>query len=46
LQRDGVEIIEPGTGELASGLIGKGRMEEPENILAKIIEYFGEKKNC
>ncbi|MDD2932182.1 MAG: flavoprotein, partial [Fermentimonas sp.] len=29
---DGVHIIEPGTGELASHLEGKGRMEEPENI--------------
>ena len=29
-------IIEPPTGELASGLDGKGRMEEPENII-KII---------
>jgi phosphopantothenoylcysteine decarboxylase/phosphopantothenate--cysteine ligase len=46
LQKDGVQIIEPGTGELASGLIGKGRMEEPENIIEKIIEFFDEKKNC
>jgi phosphopantothenoylcysteine decarboxylase/phosphopantothenate--cysteine ligase len=46
LQKDGVQIIEPGTGELASGLMGKGRMEEPENIVQKIIEFFGEKKNC
>lgn len=46
LQKDGVTVIEPGTGELASGLIGKGRMEEPEIIVEKIIEYFGEKKNC
>jgi len=29
----GVHIIEPPTGELASGLEGKGRMEEPENIV-------------
>jgi phosphopantothenoylcysteine synthetase/decarboxylase len=46
LQKDNVIVIEPGTGELASGLTGKGRMEEPEIILEKIIEYFGEKKNC
>jgi len=32
-------IIEPSSGELASHLIGKGRMEEPENIL-KIVEDF------
>ena len=30
LRRDGVEIIMPGSGELASGLSGKGRMAEPE----------------
>jgi len=33
LQARGVHIIEPSTGELASGLDGKGRMEEPENIV-------------
>ncbi|MGC8824074.1 MAG: bifunctional phosphopantothenoylcysteine decarboxylase/phosphopantothenate--cysteine ligase CoaBC [Bacteroidales bacterium] len=33
-------IIEPREGELASGLEGKGRMEEPENIVEKIIQYF------
>jgi phosphopantothenoylcysteine decarboxylase/phosphopantothenate--cysteine ligase len=30
----GNHIIEPGTGELASGLFGKGRMAEPEEIIA------------
>jgi phosphopantothenoylcysteine decarboxylase/phosphopantothenate--cysteine ligase len=29
----GVEVIEPGDGELASGLSGKGRMAEPEEIV-------------
>jgi phosphopantothenoylcysteine decarboxylase/phosphopantothenate--cysteine ligase len=33
LQSRGVHIIEPAIGELASGLDGKGRMEEPENII-------------
>lgn len=33
-------IIEPREGELASGLEGKGRMEEPENIVEKIIQFF------
>lgn len=33
LRADGVEIIEPADGFLASGLSGKGRMEEPENIV-------------
>ncbi|MDK2978593.1 MAG: phosphopantothenoylcysteine decarboxylase / phosphopantothenate---cysteine ligase [Bacteroidales bacterium] len=37
-------IIEPGTGELASGLSGKGRMEEPEMITQKVIDFFSVKK--
>jgi phosphopantothenoylcysteine decarboxylase/phosphopantothenate--cysteine ligase len=36
----GCMIVEPGTGELASGLFGKGRMEEPEGIVNRIKEYF------
>lgn len=38
-------IIEPRTGELASGLTGKGRMQEPEAIAEEIISFFNEKKN-
>lgn len=37
-------IIEPGEGELASGLYGKGRMEEPENIVEEVVRFFGQKK--
>jgi len=33
-------IIEPSSGELASGLSGKGRMEEPENIVRKVINFL------
>ena len=44
LRRDGVIIVEPGSGELASGLSGKGRMEEPENIVAAIESYFSKKE--
>lgn len=40
LQSDGVEIIEPAAGELASHLVGKGRMEEPENIVERVKAYF------
>ncbi|MDE5827198.1 MAG: bifunctional phosphopantothenoylcysteine decarboxylase/phosphopantothenate--cysteine ligase CoaBC [Duncaniella sp.] len=36
-------IIEPESGELASGLIGKGRMEEPERIAAVLEAYFTKK---
>lgn len=40
LQSYGNHIIEPASGELASHLIGKGRMEEPENIVGFIRSYF------
>jgi phosphopantothenoylcysteine decarboxylase/phosphopantothenate--cysteine ligase len=37
-------IIEPGEGDLASGLQGKGRMEEPEKIVETVLDFFGSKK--
>jgi phosphopantothenoylcysteine decarboxylase/phosphopantothenate--cysteine ligase len=40
LQSYGNQIIEPVTGELASGLYGKGRMEEPEMILIRVQSLF------
>lgn len=40
LRSYGNHIIEPGTGELASHLVGKGRMEEPEVIIRRLEEYF------
>lgn len=36
----GVKILEPGEGELASGLTGKGRMAEPEEIAAALNALF------
>jgi phosphopantothenoylcysteine decarboxylase/phosphopantothenate--cysteine ligase len=36
-------VIEPATGELASGLSGKGRMEEPEIIVEELISFFNNK---
>lgn len=36
-------IIEPAEGELASHLVGKGRMEEPENIFAELYRFFSRK---
>ena len=42
LRADGVSIIEPGAGELASHLVGKGRMEEPENIVKVLDDYFSQ----
>lgn len=35
-------IIEPASGELASQLVGKGRMQEPEVIVAALEEYFSQ----
>ncbi len=40
LKSYGNTILEPSTGELASGLIGKGRMEEPEMILQALKTFF------
>jgi len=45
LRADGVRIIEPAEGELASHLVGKGRMEEPEGIFRVLEEYFTEKQD-
>lgn len=43
LKSYGNTIIEPGSGVLASGLHGKGRMEEPEKIVEFLDNYFSEK---
>ena len=42
LQSYGNHIIEPGTGFLASHLEGKGRMEEPERIVACLEQFFSQ----
>jgi phosphopantothenoylcysteine decarboxylase/phosphopantothenate--cysteine ligase len=36
----GCTVLAPGYGELASGLIGKGRLSEPEEILSAVVSYF------
>lgn len=36
LREDGVYVVEPGTGELACGVYGAGRMADPESILAEV----------
>lgn len=41
LVSDGVTVIEPETGELASHLVGRGRMEEPEKIVEVLDDFFG-----
>lgn len=40
LRSYGNHIIEAASGELASHLIGKGRMEEPENIFYTLESFF------
>ena len=40
LRSFGNHIIEPSSGFLASGLEGKGRMEEPENIVKALADFF------
>lgn len=40
LRSFGNQIIEPAEGELASQLIGKGRMEEPEQIIEALENFF------
>ncbi len=42
LQSFGYELIKPVAGELASGLVGCGRLEEPEIIVNKIEKYFND----
>lgn len=44
LAERGVAIIDPEAGELASGLVGKGRMAEPEQIVKQVAELLDEKK--
>ncbi|MBP8073685.1 MAG: bifunctional phosphopantothenoylcysteine decarboxylase/phosphopantothenate--cysteine ligase CoaBC [Bacteroidia bacterium] len=41
LKKDGVQVLGVGTGFLASGLVGEGRMAEPEDILEAVINHFG-----
>ena len=45
LQKFGVYLIPATKGELASGLTGYGRMEEPENIYKQVVDFFKQKKS-
>lgn len=42
LRSYGNHIIEPASGELASHLVGKGRMEEPEKIVEVLEAFFAQ----
>ncbi len=40
LQRDGVQVIGPASGEQACGEVGLGRMLEPEEIVEEVVAFF------
>lgn len=45
LRSYGNHIIEPASGELASHLIGKGRMEEPEQVFKVVADFLTRRKD-
>ena len=45
LRSYGNHIIEPASGELASHLVGKGRMEEPEKIVGVLESFFSQQED-
>ena len=45
LRSRGVEIVEAASGELASGLDGKGRMEDPEKIVDRVRVLLGRRES-
>ena len=45
LKQRGVRVIEPGTGDLACGMVGEGRMAEPEAIAEVVFNSLGRRKD-
>ena len=45
LRRRGVHIVEPGSGYLACGMVGAGRLAEPEQIVDATLEVLGVKQD-
>ncbi len=41
LRRRGVHVVEPGSGYLACGMVGEGRLAEPEEIVAATLQRLG-----
>jgi phosphopantothenoylcysteine decarboxylase/phosphopantothenate--cysteine ligase len=41
LRQRGVRVVEPGTGELACGMVGAGRMAEPDAIADAVLSALG-----
>jgi phosphopantothenoylcysteine decarboxylase / phosphopantothenate---cysteine ligase len=45
LRQRGVRVIEPGTGDLACGMVGTGRMAEPEAIAEVVLNSLGRRRD-
>jgi phosphopantothenoylcysteine decarboxylase/phosphopantothenate--cysteine ligase len=45
LRQRGVRVVEPGTGQLACGTIGTGRMAEPDEIAGAVLQILGHNKD-
>ncbi len=45
LRQRGVGIVEPGTGDLACGMVGQGRMAEPETIAEAVMQTIGRRND-
>jgi phosphopantothenoylcysteine decarboxylase/phosphopantothenate--cysteine ligase len=45
LRNRGVRVVEPGEGYLACGMVGAGRLAEPETIVAAALEALGAKQD-
>jgi phosphopantothenoylcysteine decarboxylase/phosphopantothenate--cysteine ligase len=45
LRERGVRVIEPGTGDLACGMVGAGRMAEPEAIAEAVVGVLGRRND-
>src|SRR5271165_1735070 len=45
LRQRGVRIVEPGTGELACGMVGTGRMAEPDAIAEAVMGTLGRRND-
>ncbi|UVI27838.1 bifunctional phosphopantothenoylcysteine decarboxylase/phosphopantothenate--cysteine ligase CoaBC [Paenibacillus spongiae] len=45
LAERGVRFVEPGTGQLACGYVGKGRLAEPEDIVKAAEQWFAQSQS-
>lgn len=45
LRQRGVRVVDPGTGELACGMVGAGRMAEPEAIADVVLSTIGHRND-